>query len=436
MSASPAPFEPPCRATVRGQILALAWKELVVFFRDPPAVILVFLMPLAFVVLMSLALASQFGSVDERPIVLMAVDEDGGPAAGALLRRLGALPSFQLERSWAGRPLDRSTAERLVAEGERSLAVIVPAGLGEILAGPAREPPGEVLLVVEPTVPGQVVEPLLGTLRGLVERARAEARAPREVDALFDELKVPALVDLAELRARAQASLGRVLAAADRPPVGVRRVSPAGQEKVALPDTYQQNVPSYTLFGIFWIVVLLAESVLQERRGGTFRRLRTAPMGRSALLLGKLLPFLVINLLQVTLMLGAARLLFGMSLGRSPAALLAVSLAASLAAVGLGVLVSALGRTEARARNLTILVLLLLAALGGCFIPRFVMPPAMQSVGLLTPHAWALEAYQDILVRGGDLAAVAPEVGVLLGFAALFFGLGVWRFRFEIEGSG
>jgi ABC-2 type transport system permease protein len=364
------------------------------------------------------------------------VDEDGGPAAGALLARLDALPSFQLERAWAGRPLDRATAERLVADGERSLAVILPAGLGQALAGPAAEPPRELLLLVEPTAPGQVVEPLLGTLRGLLERARAEARAPREVDALFDGLKVPALVDLGEIRARAQSTLGRVLAAADRPPAVVRRASPAGLEKVALPDTYQQNVPAYTLFGIFWVVVLLAESVLAERRGGTFRRLRGAPMGRAALLLGKLLPYLAINLLQVALMLGAARLLFGMPLGSSPAALLAVSLAASLAAVGLGVLVSALGRTEARARNLTILVLLVLAALGGCFIPRFVMPPAMQAVGLATPHAWALEAFQDVLVRGGDLAAVAPEVVALLGFAVLFFGLGVWRFRLEVDGAG
>jgi ABC-2 type transport system permease protein len=424
-------FEPACRASPWGQILALARKDLLIFFKDPPAVALVFVMPLGFVILMSLALASQFGTVDERPLEVLAVDEDGGPVARALLERLDALPSFRLERSWRGRPLDRATLERLVAGGERGLAVVLPAGLGQALAGPAREPPLEVRLVADPSAPGQVVEPILGTLRGLLERARAEARAPVEVDALFAGLRLPAAVDLTEIRAEAQARLARVLAGAERPPAVVRRASPAGLARVALPDTYQQNVPGYTLFGIFWIAVLLAESILQERRAGTFRRLQSAPLGRPALLLGKLLPYLLVNLMQVVLMLGAARLLFGMPLGDSPVALLVVSLAASLAAVGLGVLVSALGRTEARTRNLTILALLVLAALGGCFIPRFVMPPAMQSIGLLTPHAWALEAYQDILVRGGDLAAVAPEVGALLGFAGLFFLIGVWRFRID-----
>lgn len=149
------------------------------------------------------------------------------------------------------------------------------------------------------------------------------------------------------------------------------------------------------------------------------------------MLLGKLAPYYGINLLQLVVMLGASSLLFGMSLGHSPVGLVVISLAAAATATGLGVLISALVRTEAQAGGLTVLLLLTLSALGGCFVPRFLMPEWLQQLGLITPHAWALDAYQDLLVRGYGLIEVLPKVGGLAAFAVVFFAIGAWRFRFE-----
>jgi ABC-2 type transport system permease protein len=108
-----------------------------------------------------------------------------------------------------------------------------------------------------------------------------------------------------------------------------------------------------------------------------------------------------------------------------------VSLAAAATATGLGVLVAALARTEAQIGGLTILILLTLSAVGGCFVPRFIMPQWLQTIGLVTPHAWALDAFQDLFVRGYGVLAVLPKVGVLAAFAVAFFAVGVWRFHFE-----
>jgi ABC-2 type transport system permease protein len=186
-----------------------------------------------------------------------------------------------------------------------------------------------------------------------------------------------------------------------------------------------------TIYGIFWIVSLLAGSVFQEKREGTFRRLLVAPMRRPVMLAGKLVPYYLINLLQIAAMLGLSSLLFGVSLGRSPVGLVAVSLAAAATATGLGVLVAALARTEAQVGAIATVLLLTLAVLGGCFIPRWVMPEWLQTLGLLTPHAWAVDALQALMVQGQGVLDVLPSIGALAAFAALFFGLGVWRFRFE-----
>ncbi|MCX7668786.1 MAG: ABC transporter permease, partial [Anaerolineae bacterium] len=213
--------------------------------------------------------------------------------------------------------------------------------------------------------------------------------------------------------------------------VVLERVAPSAMPVQKFPDTYQQNVPGYTIYGIFWIVSMLASAVLVERREGTFRRLLAAPLPRGVMLFGKFAPYFLINLLQLTVMLGASSLLFGMKLGDSPAGLIAVGLGAAGAATGLGVLVAGLARTEAQIGGLTTLLLLTMSALGGCFLPRFVMPEWLRAAGLITPHAWALDAFQDLFVRGYGLVEVLPKVGVLGLFAVAFFAVGVWRFRFE-----
>lgn len=299
---------------------------------------------------------------------------------------------------------------------------------------PATEAPRttSVLVIVDPTTSRQFVEPLIGTLRGLIERHMLTAMLPRGLDFLFDRLAPQAPAAQREaLKARAQASLSGGLLGSEQAAVAIEQIVPSDMHVERYPNTFQQNVPGYTIYGIFWIVSLLAGSVLQERREGTFRRLLVAPMSRAVMLLGKLVPYYLINLVQIAVMLGASSLLFGMSLGHSALGLLAVSLATAAAATGLGVLVAALARTEAQVGGLTVLLLLTLAALGGCFVPRFIMPEWLRTLGLLTPHAWALDAYQDLLVRGYGLLAVLPKVGALFAFAGLFFGVGVWRFRFE-----
>jgi len=185
------------------------------------------------------------------------------------------------------------------------------------------------------------------------------------------------------------------------------------------------------VFGVFWIVQQLALSVVRERRDGTLRRLLAAPLSKTTLLLGKLAPYVLINLAQIGLMLGLVGTLFGLDLGGSPLGLIAVSLALAAAATSLGVLAAAFGKSEAQVIGLTTLLLILLAAIGGCFVPTFIMPEWMRAASLLTPHGWALNAYVDLIVRGYGLMQVLPAIGVLFGFALTFLAVGVWRFRFD-----
>jgi ABC-2 type transport system permease protein len=121
---------------------------------------------------------------------------------------------------------------------------------------------------------------------------------------------------------------------------------------------------------------------------------------------------------------------FHMKLG-DPMAMMVVSLALALAANGLGLVVASLGRTEAQVNGLSVFLAITLSALGGMLVPAYIMPGAMKTISLFTPHAWALAGYQDVIVRGLGVHQVLPEVGILLAFAGLFFVFALWKFRFQ-----
>lgn len=193
---------------------------------------------------------------------------------------------------------------------------------------------------------------------------------------------------------------------------------------------YQFFIPSYTVLFVFFLVNIMGRSIIGERESGTLRRLQVAPISSTAILVGKTLPFLILSLVQTVILLISGKLLFGMSWGAEPILLLPVMLCTSAAATALGLLFSTVAQTESQVSSMGNLILLSCAGISGCLVPRDWMPPLTRQISLLTPHAWALDAYGELLTTDAPShQAVAVTCGVLLLFAALFFVLGLLRFR-------
>jgi ABC-type Na+ efflux pump permease subunit len=198
---------------------------------------------------------------------------------------------------------------------------------------------------------------------------------------------------------------------------------------------YQVLVPAYTVMFAFSLVLTVGWLFVTERRQGTLKRLRAAPVTRSQVLLGKLVPCFGLSVAQGVFLLVAGKLVFGMrwgpgswGLAEQALWLLPVVLATSLAAMGLALLVAALARTEMQVAIGGTLIVLVLALISGCLIPRELMPEHTQRLGFITPHAWALSAYRQLLLSPTpDLAAVGQACGVLAGFGAGFLAL-AWGF--------
>lgn len=156
----------------------------------------------------------------------------------------------------------------------------------------------------------------------------------------------------------------------------------------------------------FFLVLSVGWLFVAERKHGTLVRLRAAPL-TPQILMGKLLPCLVVSLLQGGFLLAAGRLLFGMTWGSRPELLLPLVASTSFAAVGLAILVASVARTETQVAVYGTLLVLVLGGVSGSLMPRDLMPEQMKTISLVTPHAWALDAYNQLLATPNpDVSAV------------------------------
>jgi linearmycin/streptolysin S transport system permease protein len=205
----------------------------------------------------------------------------------------------------------------------------------------------------------------------------------------------------------------------------------SAQATVHIATGFEQSSPGQL---VTWTLITLlgaSEVFVNERLGGTLRRLLATPTRKSTILLGKITARLGMGLFQMALLIGFGAFALGVNWGRSWGALALVSVAFALASVALGTLLGALVRSRSQASGLTTMFAMLLAALGGAWWPLEVTPPAYQAVVKALPTTWAMIGFNDVILRGQGVSGILPVVAILIAFAAVFFTLGIWRLRFE-----
>jgi ABC-2 type transport system permease protein len=196
-------------------------------------------------------------------------------------------------------------------------------------------------------------------------------------------------------------------------------------------------VPGIAVLFVFMTAQNTARSIFDEKQVGSFRRLLAAPMSKATLLIGKMLPNFITGLVQLAVIFAFG--IFGfrllgltpITLGKAPLAVLLVAVVLSICSSAFGVLLAALARTPNQIGGLSTLLLWIMGVLGGAFVPLFLLERFLGPVPKIVPHYWANHALTNLMVRGLGLADISLDLLVLLGFTALFFAIGLWRFDFD-----
>lgn len=352
-------------------------KDIALLLRDTGALASLFLLPIIFVAVFGAMFGGESG--EPRRLAVYAAPDN------ALAEKVAAA----IDESGAFRVEPQESAEevrRLVAEEERSVGLVLSSSFQ-----PAAGVPAE--LVIDEARSPQFRGPLEGSLSGIIARVLIGRELP-------------------------------VMIEARTPPGLTSPMRDVGGFQISVPG-------NAVLFG-FFLALTMALSFTEERKSGTFRRILAAPVRRPVILLAKLVPYVFVGAAQMALLFGVGALIFGMRVGGSFLGLIALTLAVVICAVCLGLLIASFSGTEKQIGGIGSICILVMGMLGGAMIPRLIMPESMQAIGLVTPHAWALEGYYDLLVReGAGLLDVLPEIGAVLAFAMAFAAVGAARFKFE-----
>lgn len=402
------------------KLLASTYKEILLLIRDLGGIAILFIMPLLLLIVITLVQDSTFKTISDIKIPVLLVDNDKGEVSKNIIDNLSESNSFEiLQKNY------EEEARDAVFAGKYQLAIIIPENLSASLQKKV----------------DRNVEGILSKF-GLEEDSLIVAKeviTQKEVRLYFDPAtqmsfkssvkngidKMISKIETQSIYSAFQTELGEEGAEPifdTENFIAFKEILQTKNNQEIIPNSAQHNVPAWTLFAIFFIIVPLAINLVKEKNQGTFVRLRTNPVSYATVLGGKTIVYLGVCLIQFTLMLLVGIYLFpaiglpGLDVSGKLPMLYIVALFSGLAAIGLGLLLGTIAKTQEQAAPFGATLVVILAALGGVWVPVFVMPKFMQLISKISPMNWGLEAFYDVFLRNVHFAEILPEISLLLLF--------------------
>ena len=391
-------------------------KEFLLIIRDIHAVTVLFIMPAVFIMIMSLAMRDLFELHGTVAIDVLSVNRDMGKKSGDFLNSLKGLSAFRFQ--FMDTMTDTESMRAQMLSRDYKFALIIRENFTAFVdkKGKGRdERPLE--LLVNPAVNVQTQMVLKSALENKLTKLRWDAFVDR-----IDRLLAMAGIDKKKLKA------------AEESPVEVNYVYKGGRYD-KIPTAVQQSVPAWLVFSMFFIVIPISNTFISERGQGTLMRLKSMNVSRAYLIAGKMVPYLIINAIQVMIMIaiGMYAVPFcggtALTLGESLGGLILIAAAVSFSAISMALFIASAARTTEQATTVGGVLNIIFGALGGLMIPKFVMPGFMQQIADVSPMSWGLEGFLDIFLRNGGVSDVLSKSLSLFVFGMVMLILTILLLR-------
>lgn len=378
---------------------AMLTKEFLLIGRDKHALAALFIMPAVFILIMSIALKDVMND-DKSLMSYIVIDRDQTHASQTLVEELAETPSF------SQRDYSEETYRSPEDEGVQFI-VDIPEGfesdLSDIKLTVAADTSPSLLSIFKSQMSLIVMKHQLDTMSSAIQK-QFGSRGGRDVKSFDDDF------------------------------IEVNYAKFAQNEK---PTSTQQSVPSWIVFGLFFVIIPMSTIFINEKKQNTLRRLLTMNVSILNLFAGKIIPYMLINQVQVWLMIGVGMFVvpyFGaapLTISGSVFGLILVSIALSISAIGLSILIATSVDSVEQATTIGGIINILLGAIGGVMVPKVVMPESMQTLSNISPMSWGLEGFLDVFLRSGGVRDIIPEAIALSLFGLISLSLAAVIFTFK-----
>lgn len=411
------------------KFLSIVRKEYLLLLRDKAGMIVLFLMPMVLIVIMSLLQEVGWNAIAKEPKVdVLFVNNDQDSIGINMRNGLQSSGFFEVIDSVNHTPATDESAKAAVKKGDYLIAIVVPQGVTKSMRANVR-------LAVAKTLAGfGMFNP---NLLNNIALKGADTITMYFDPTIRKAFKNAVVSSIKEYNYKSEtgmvfrsfsAEMARQFPAynpADiqyQESIQFKEVFPNYKEQEEIPTTVQHNVPAWAIFAMFFIVIPLTGSMIKEREEGSLARLMSMPVSYIELLLAKVTVFFVVCLIQAFLMIFSGIFilpLFGipmLMIGHHIIALTLMSMVTALAALGYGILVGTVATTHQQAAAFGAVSIIILAAIGGIWVPIYLMPTVMRHVATISPLNWGITGFYNIFLRQGGLLTIVPSAMKLLAF--------------------
>lgn len=408
-------------------------KEGLLLLRDRIGLGILFVMPMVLIFVMTLIQDAAFRTLSEQGIPILLVNEDQDSLGFKIEQGLRSAGICELHTRINGQAAQEDQVTEAVRQGKYLIAIVVPEGATDALksrvanmlesslgtgAEPAETEIKEIRLIIDPVASKSFVTSVTSSLREFITSVKTQL--------MFESFNEQIGLLVPEGSDYTPAKYDGALA------IGYKEEYASELAGSKTPNAVQHNVPAWTIFAMFFIVIPVVGSVMKEKSEGSVFRFHIIPASYFLQINAKLLVFTLVCMVQFVLMLSIGLFFLPMlglpvlDLGNSITGILIVALATSFAASGYGVLVGTLAGTQQQGAILGSLSILILSALGGIWVPAYIMPDTLRTISEFSPLNWALNGFYSLFLRGEGLAGVWPHVVKLLTFFIVCVGLTTW----------
>ncbi len=412
-------------------------KETLLFLNDKVGLALMFGMPVLLVFIITIIQDSIYQVVDSKKISLLVVNNDEGLLGVKLTTMLDSSAMFRIrtEKNLGQKEIelildDKKTLAAIYIPSDftkqidanaRQLSQIVLSDFGLIDPIGAKSPSTDAVRFFHDPI---LQETYCSSINHILEAQLAIIENTRMIENIYREMGIdtlPSHLNTAIFDNR----------------IKIERINSALGQKDMIPSSTQHNVPAWTIFAMFFMVVSLGTNIVKEKTSGSFMRIKTMPSRFSMVFVSKQLVYGIIAILQVALIFGIGY--FILPLIHLPplvfpsniTALVIVVFVCSFAAVSYALMVGALSKTQDQSNGFGAISVVVFAALGGVWVPTFVMPGYLQVVSNFSPLHWCIESFYILFLKQGNWQQLALPLFILTAFSLLCQLIAFIKIKYE-----
>lgn len=406
--------------------------------RDRVGLIFMFAMPILLAIVITAIQNSTFELVNNNKVPLLLCNKDSGEASRQLVSAVEKIGMFKVTMVKASHESEGEILSKMHKK-DALIAIVIPENFSAQLSDKAATIAGKALkdfgLEGDTAIPftGNIdslsfyYHPVLQlsfrqSVQGALTSALQLVQSKQVIKTIYGSLSEKPFTDTLENDI-----------ANNQVPVKEMPVSRDGSTN--LPNATQHNIPAWTIFAMFFVVISLGSSVVREKLNGSFVRLKTLPTSYLVAISSKQITYLVVTLAQTAVIFSIGIWLFPVlglpKLNVPPdiAGVIIVSLICGWCAVSYAVCIGVFAQTQEQANGIGAVSVVLLAAIGGVLVPAFAMPASMQLVMQISPMHWCLEAYYGLFLEGGRLSDILIKLLPLLAITVCIQLLSLWRLK-------